>query len=140
MSRRFPHQGELYLKCQRKGYFLISLMQEEHLIKAQKKKKTHAQEVGEQLQDVGGGVVNVSPVVGGHAGGAVLRGPVVQEVGELLGRPPRAVEALIQHSGKHRIPQQRLMSKRFLIVVRARQVVSEEEAWRSAVTVILLQR
>lgn len=57
----------------------------------EEEKKTHAQEVGEQLQDVGGGVVNVSPVVGGHAGGAVLRGPVVQEVGELLGRPPRAV-------------------------------------------------
>lgn len=46
---------------------------------------TYAKKVGEQLQGLGRGIVNIPPVVGWHAGRPLLRGPIVQEVGQQLG-------------------------------------------------------
>lgn len=70
---------------------------------------TYAEEAGEELQGLGCGVVNVAPVVGGHAGRTLLRRPVVEEVGQQLGRPPRAVETLVEKSGELWIRQQSLI-------------------------------
>ena len=89
-----------------------------HRKKAKDKRITYAEEVGEGLQDCGCGVESIPPVGGRHAGRTVLRGPVVQEVGEQLGRPSRAVEALVEDGGEERVCQQRLDSKgRDLIIV-----------------------
>ena len=45
---------------------------------------TYTEEVGEKLQDLGRGVVNIAPVIGWHARWTVLRRPIVQEVGQQL--------------------------------------------------------
>lgn len=73
---------------------------------------THAQEVGQQLQDLGGRVVNVAPVVRRHPGGTLFRRPVVQEVGEQLGGPPRPLQTLVDEGGEQRVLQQGLVGER----------------------------
>lgn len=75
------------------------------------KRLTYTDEFGEELQDFGCGVVNIPPVVGRHAGWPILRGPVVQEVGQQLGRPARAIETLVEDGSKHRVRQQSLIPK-----------------------------
>lgn len=70
---------------------------------------TYTEDVGEELDCLCRGVVNVPPVVGWHPSGAVLRRPVVQEVGQQLGCPSRAVETLVEKSSKHWILQQSLI-------------------------------
>lgn len=70
---------------------------------------THPQEVGQQLQGLGGGVVNVPPVVRRHPGRALFRRPVVQEVGQQLGGPTRPVQALVDEVGKRRGIQEHLI-------------------------------
>lgn len=77
--------------------------------KRRDKRITYTKEVGEELGCLGRGVVNIPPVVGWHAGGAVLRRPVVQEVSQQLGSPSRAVETLVEKSSKHWILQQSLI-------------------------------
>lgn len=79
--------------------------------KSTDKRDTYAKEVGEKLQHFGCGVVSIPPVVGRHARRLILRGPVVQEVGQQLGCPSCAVEALVEGSSKHWICQQSLISK-----------------------------
>lgn len=69
---------------------------------------TYTEEVGEELQSLGRGVVHIPPIVGRHAGRPVLRGPVVQEVGQQLGGQSGAVEALVEKSSERRVRQQDL--------------------------------
>lgn len=69
---------------------------------------TYTKEVGEELQGLGRGVVHVPPIVGRHAGRPVLRGPVVQEVGQQLSGQSGAVEALVENSSERRVLQQDL--------------------------------
>lgn len=73
------------------------------------KRITYAKEAGEKLQGLGCGVVNVPPVVGRHAGRTILWRPVVQEVGQQLGCPPRVGQTLVQSSSKQRVRQQILI-------------------------------
>lgn len=79
--------------------------------KSTDKRITYTEEFGEKLQALGGGVVNIPPVVGRHPGQAILWRPVVKEVGQLLGRPHCAAELLVDGSGKHWIRKQGLISK-----------------------------
>lgn len=75
------------------------------------KRVTYSKKVGEKLDDLGSGIVNVPPVVGRHAGWSILWRPVVEEVGQLLGRPSCAVERLAEGGGKHWVRQQNLVEK-----------------------------
>lgn len=60
-------------------------------MKAQTKRITYTEEVGEKLQALGRHVVNIPPVVRRHVGWTILWRPVVQEVGQQLSRPRCAV-------------------------------------------------
>lgn len=75
------------------------------------KRITYTKEVREKLQAFGRGVVKVPPVVGRHSWWTVLRGSVVQEVGQQLSCQPRAVQTLVEKSSKHWIRQQGLIYK-----------------------------
>lgn len=75
------------------------------------KRVTHAEEFGKELQDLSGCVVNISPVSGRHAGWTILRGTVVEEVGEVFGCPRWAAETLVEGRSKHGVRQQRLDAK-----------------------------
>lgn len=80
--------------------------------KSPDKRITYTEEFGEELQDFGSGVVNIAPVAGWHARWTILRGPVVEEVGQKLSCPPCAVETLVEDSSKHWIRQQFLILKK----------------------------
>lgn len=72
---------------------------------------TYTKEIGEKLQDLSSGVVNIPPVIGWHARWTILGRPIVQEVGQLLNGQSCAIEMLVEDSSKHWVRQQSLILK-----------------------------